>query len=76
MAMNGQHKTWGTIRRIFLIAGILAAVGAAFSFAAPSSISPFLYAGVALLLLCIPLLASDDLIHRIQRIFWRREWPK
>jgi hypothetical protein len=74
--MNGQHKTWGVARRIYLTAGILAVCGAAFSFVSPGSMNPYLSAGIALLVLGVPLLASDDLLQRIHRIFWRREWPK
>jgi hypothetical protein len=76
MAMNEQRKTWGVIRRIYFIAGILIAIPAGLSFASPGSISPFLYAGVALLILGVALLASDELLQRIHRIYWRREWPK
>jgi hypothetical protein len=74
--MDEQRKTWGTVRRIYLVAGILVAIGAATSFVSPGSISPYLFAGIALLVLGVALLASDELLQRIHRIYWRREWPK
>jgi cytochrome c oxidase assembly factor CtaG len=74
--MNDRRKSWGVIRWIYLVAGIIAGIGAAFSFISPGSISPFLASVIALLVLAVPLLASDELLQRVHRIFWRREWPK
>jgi hypothetical protein len=74
--MSDQRITWGFIRRIYLAVGIVAAVGAALSFAWPGTISPFLSAVIAVLVLGVAFLASDDLLQRVHRIFWRREWPK
>jgi len=74
--MNDRRKSWGLIRWIYLVAGIIAAIGAVFSFIAPDSISPYLAVVIALLVLAVPLVASDELLQRVHRIFWRREWPK
>ena len=76
--MNGQHKSWGLIRWIYLVAGVIAGIGAVFAFVSQSamSISPVLAAVIALIVLGVPLLASDELLQRVHRIFWRREWPK
>jgi hypothetical protein len=51
-------------------------MGAAFSFTSPGSVSPYLPAGIALLVLGVAFFASDELLQRFHRIFWRREWPK
>jgi hypothetical protein len=77
MATNSQ-RSWGRTRWIYLAVAVLAAMGAAYSFVAPSaaSITPVLAALIALLVLGVPLFASDDLLQRVHRIFWRRQWPK
>ena len=74
--MATAAKTWGLARQIYLAAGILCAIAAAASFVGAGSISPWLSALAALLVLWIPLFASDELLNRVHRIFWRREWPK
>jgi hypothetical protein len=74
--MATAAKTWGLVRGIYLAAGMLCAVVAAASFVSPSSTPRWFFALIALLVLWVPLFASDELIKRIHRIFWRREWPK
>ena len=77
MAMNAQ-RTWGFIRWVYFAVGAVSGVVAALAFTAPDgmSISPWLAALIAVLVLSVPLFASDALLQRVHRIFWRREWPK
>jgi len=77
MATNSQ-RSWGFTRWIYLTAGIIAAIVAAYSFVAPggASITPVLAAVIALLVIGVPVFASDELLQRVHRIFWRRQWPK
>ena len=76
--MNIRRKSWGFIRWIYLIAGLIAAIAAPLAFVSPDamSINPFLATAIALLVLVVPLMASDELLQRVHRIFWWRKWPK
>ena len=74
--MDDRRVTWGFIRRIYLVAGILFAVPVLLSFAWPTSPGPLISGVIALLVLGVVFFASDELLTRVHRIFWRREWPK
>jgi hypothetical protein len=74
--MEGGTKTWGLLRRIYLVVGIVCVLVAIGFFLAPGSLSPWLIVLVAALVLGVSVLASDELLHRIHRIYWWREWPK
>jgi uncharacterized BrkB/YihY/UPF0761 family membrane protein len=76
MAMASGKRTWGLVRRIYLVAGVLAAVVAIIFLFVPGAETPWLQALIASLILGVALLANDELFDRIHRIFWRREWPK
>jgi hypothetical protein len=69
--MDRHRKTWGIKRSIYLAVGVFAVIGAAASFATPMSIDPMLAAALAIVLLAIPLLASDELLDRFNRAFFR-----
>jgi hypothetical protein len=67
-------RRWRPLRWIYFLAGIF---GVAVSSAIPPSHYAFWPTVVtALLVLLTAVLASDELLMRIHRIFWRREWPK
>ena len=74
--MNNHRKNWGLVRRVYFVAGALLAIGAATSFFSQGSVSPYLYVLAAILVLGVALLASDELLQRVHRIFWRGDWPK
>ena len=74
--MDEQRVTWSVTRRIYLIAGVLFAVPALVGLVWPLSPGPVISGVIALLVLGVALFASDELLNRVHRIFWRREWPK
>ena len=79
MAMESssrKHITWGAVRRIYLFAGILAALGAAASVFWAVPISPYLLGVASVLVLCVALAASDELFNQVHRAFWHRGRPK
>jgi hypothetical protein len=67
-----ERDSLGVLRGRFA----LRLVGAIAAFGGAGSISPWLAVLIAALVLGVPLLASEELLERIHRIFWRREWPK
>jgi hypothetical protein len=71
-----KRRSWGFVRWIYLIGGLLTLAGAISSFVWPSSISPYLLAVAAVLVLGVALGSSDEFLHRVHRVFWHREFPK
>ena len=75
--MSAERKTWGVARWVYFGLGVLFAVGAAISFVAPPSVDPMLATVFAVVMLGVPLFASDDLLNRFHRTFTRYElWRK
>ena len=75
--MNGDGKTWGIVRKVYFVLGLLFAIGAVISFIVPPSIGPILPAVFAAVMLGVPLFASDYLLNRFHRTFTRYElWRK
>jgi hypothetical protein len=71
-----KEITWGIVRRIYLFAGVLAAIGAASSFIWAGPINPVLMTVAAVLILAVAIGASDEFFNRVHRVFWHRELPK
>ena len=74
--MNERRITWGAMRRGFLVVGVLAASASAYLSFSPDQLSAYLPAAIATAILALAFLGSDNLLNRIFRVFWRREWPK
>ena len=74
--MEDRRITWGFIRRIYLVAGLLFTLPILLSVPSTTSTGPLVSGVIALLVLGLALFASDQLLARVHRIFWRREWPK
>jgi hypothetical protein len=71
-----KKRSWGTVRWIYLIAGVLTSAGAISLFIWPGEISPYLLSIAAILVLGVALGSSDEFLHRVHRVFWHREFPK
>ena len=71
-----KHITWSAVRRIYLFAGILAALGAAASVFWAGPISPYLLAVASVLVLGVALAASDEFFNQVHRAFWHRGRPR
>ena len=74
--MDDRRITWGFTRRVCLVAGLLFAVPLLLSLSSSALTGPLISAVIALLVLGLAFFASDELLTRVHRIFWRREWPK
>jgi len=74
--MADSRKTWGSVRRIYFAIGILGLAIATIWLFVPGSDNPFLLFVLPVLILDSAVLADDELLNRIHRIAWRREWPK
>jgi hypothetical protein len=61
---------------MYLGAGVLFAIPALLALVWPAWPGSVISGVIALLVLGVALFASDALLNRVHRIFWRREWPK
>lgn len=64
------------MRRAYLVLGVLTALASAYLSFSPNQLNPYLPAIIAVGILALAFLASDDLLVRVSRVFWRRDWPK
>ena len=70
--MTAQRRTWGVVRCVYFAAGVLVAIAAVTSFISPDSVSPYLYAVAAILVLAVAVLGSDEWLERVHRVYWHR----
>jgi hypothetical protein len=74
--MSDPPKTWSLLRYIYFGAGLLIAMGTIWSFIWETSATSYIFAVVALLVLAVAVLGSDNLLSLVHRAFWHRQWPK
>jgi hypothetical protein len=70
--MTDERKSWGLVRYIYLVAGVLVAIAAISSFISPGSVSPYIYVVAAVLTLAVALFGTDAWLERVHRVFWHR----